>query len=88
MVIHGLVTLKLPPFWDSTPYFCPVIKEFNQDGEKAFPDKGHSKEEELRQLQRENQRLKQTVEILEPIYERMRSKKAMGILELPIKSCI
>jgi transposase len=40
------------------------IKEFNQDGEKAFPGKGHSKEEELRQLQRENQRLKETVEIL------------------------
>jgi transposase len=46
------------------------IKEFNQDGEKAFPGKGHSKEEELRQLQRENQRLKETVEIL---------KKAVGI---------
>jgi len=40
------------------------IKEFNQDGEKAFPGKGHTKEEELRQLQPENQRLKETVEIL------------------------
>ena len=46
------------------------IKEFNEEGEKAFPGKGHSKEEELRQLQRENQRLKETVEIL---------KKAVGI---------
>jgi hypothetical protein len=33
-------------------------------GEKAFPGKGHTHDEELRQLQRENQRLKETVEIL------------------------
>jgi transposase len=45
-------------------------KEFNQVGEKAFPGKGHTVDEELRQLQRENQRLKETVEIL---------KKAVGI---------
>jgi transposase len=45
-------------------------KEFNQAGEKAFPGKGHTVDEELRQLQRENQRLKETVEIL---------KKAVGI---------
>lgn len=45
-------------------------KELVQDGEKAFPGKGHVKDEELYQLQRENQRLKETVEIL---------KKAMGI---------
>lgn len=45
-------------------------KEVKQEGEKAFPGKGHLKDEELRQLQRENQRLKETVEIL---------KKAVGI---------
>lgn len=46
------------------------IKELEENGEKAFPGKGHTQDEELRQLQRENQRLKETVEIL---------KKAMGI---------
>ena len=45
-------------------------KELEQSGEKAFPGQGHGQEEELRQLQRENQRLKETVEIL---------KKAVGI---------
>lgn len=45
-------------------------KELAQQGEKAFPGKGRSPDEELRQLQRENQRLKETVEIL---------KKAVGI---------
>jgi transposase len=45
-------------------------KEVQQEGEKVFPGKGHVKDEELRQLQRENQRLKETVEIL---------KKAVGI---------
>lgn len=45
-------------------------KEQEDHGEKAFPGKGHTQDEELRQLQRENQRLKETVEIL---------KKAMGI---------
>lgn len=45
-------------------------KELEDHQEKAFPGKGHTHEEELRQLQRENQRLKETVEIL---------KKAMGI---------
>ncbi|CAA9245260.1 MAG: hypothetical protein AVDCRST_MAG56-1660 [uncultured Cytophagales bacterium] len=49
------------------------MKELKEDPEKAFPGKGYSKEEELRQLQRENQRLKETVEIL---------KKAVGILDL------
>lgn len=44
--------------------------EVEQEGEKAFPGKGHTKDEEFRQLQRENQRLKETVEIL---------KKAVGI---------
>jgi transposase len=43
--------------------------EVEQEGEKAFPGKGHVKDEELRQLQKENQRLKETVEIL---------KKAVG----------
>ena len=45
-------------------------KEAAQAGAKAFPGKGHVQDEELRQLQRENQRLKETVEIL---------KKAVGI---------
>lgn len=45
-------------------------KEAEQAGPKAFPGKGHVQDEELRQLQRENQRLKETVEIL---------KKAVGI---------
>jgi transposase len=45
-------------------------KELEHDGDKAFPGKGHSSDEELRALQRENQRLKETVEIL---------KKAVGI---------
>jgi hypothetical protein len=55
---------------------------------RFIPGKGHIHDEELRQLQRKNQRLKETVEILEPIYERMSSKKAMGVLDLPIRSCI
>jgi transposase len=46
------------------------IKELEADGQKAFPGKGNTKDEELRQLQKENQRLKDTVEIL---------KKAVGI---------
>jgi transposase len=50
-------------------------KELEEQGEKAFPGKGHTADEEMRQLQRENQRLKETVEIL---------KKAVGILDLPI----
>ena len=62
--------------------------ELEDHQEKAFPNKGHTQDEELRQLQRENQRLKETVEILEPIYDRMRSKKSMGVLDLPIRSCI
>lgn len=43
-------------------------KELAEDGEKAFPGKGHVKEEALYLLQRENQRLKETVEILKSIY--------------------
>jgi transposase len=39
-------------------------KELETFGEKAFPGKGHTNNEELGQLQRENQRLKETVEIL------------------------
>jgi transposase len=42
-----------------------------QNGEKAFPGKGKPVDEEIAYLQRENQRLKQEVEIL---------KKAIGIL--------
>jgi transposase len=53
--------------------------ELEQHQENAFPGKGKPVDEELTRLQRENQRLKQEVEIL---------KKAMGILDLPIKSCI
>ena len=45
-------------------------KELVTDGKQAFPGRGHTKDEELRQLQKENQRLKDTVEIL---------KKAVGI---------
>jgi transposase len=45
-------------------------KELEQGSEQAFPGKGHSQDEALRQLQKENQRLKETVEIL---------KKAVGI---------
>ena len=45
-------------------------KELEADGQKAFPGKGHTKDEEFRLLQKENQRLKDTVEIL---------KKAVGI---------
>lgn len=45
-------------------------KELEKSGEKAFPGTGHTHNEELRQLQRENQRLKEPVEIL---------KKAVGI---------
>jgi transposase len=51
--------------------------ELEQHQEKAFPGKGKPVDEELVRLQRENQRLKQEVEIL---------KKAMGILGLPILS--
>lgn len=43
------------------------IKELEADGQKAFPGKGNTKDEELRQLQKENQRLKDTVEIVEPM---------------------
>lgn len=39
-------------------------KELEAYEEKAFPGKGHTSNEELRQLQRENQRLKEKVEIL------------------------
>ena len=45
-------------------------KELEADGKQAFSGKGHAKDEELRQLQKENQRLKDTVEIL---------KQAVGI---------
>jgi transposase len=45
-------------------------KQLAEYGEKAFPGKGHVQNEELSQLQRENQRLQETVEIL---------KKAVGI---------
>jgi transposase len=45
-------------------------KELEESGEKAFPGKGHSSDDAMRELQRENQRLRETVEIL---------KKAVGI---------
>ncbi len=45
-------------------------KELEQAGKQAFPGKGHPPDEELCRLQRENQRLKETVDIL---------KKAVGI---------
>jgi transposase len=60
-------------------------KEIEDHQEKAFPGKGHAHEEELRQLQRENQRLKETVEIRSRCIQRSRSKKAMGIFtSLPL----
>ena len=45
-------------------------KQLAEQGEQAFPGKGHVQNEELARLQRENQRLQETVEIL---------KKAVGI---------
>ena len=45
-------------------------KQLEQNGDKAFPGKGHPHDAEMAQLQRENKRLKEEVEIL---------KKAMGI---------
>jgi transposase len=41
--------------------------ELEQHQEKAFPGTGKPVDEELTRLQRENQRLKQEVEILEPM---------------------
>jgi transposase-like protein len=41
--------------------------ELEQHEEKAFPGKGKPMDEELVQLQRENQRLRQEVEVLEPM---------------------
>ncbi len=45
-------------------------KELEQAGKQVFPGKGHPPDEALCRLQRENQRLKETVDIL---------KKAVGI---------
>ncbi len=44
--------------------------KFSELGDQGFPGKGHVQNEDLAQLQRENQRLQETVEIL---------KKAVGI---------
>lgn len=46
------------------------IKQFTHDPEKAFPGKGHVRDEELRQLKREVQQLRMERDIL---------KKAIGI---------
>ena len=46
------------------------IKQFTDDPEKAFPGKGHVRDEELRQLKREVQQLRMERDIL---------KKAIGI---------
>ena len=46
------------------------IKQFNEDPERAFPGKGHVRDEELRQLKREVEQLRQERDIL---------KKAIGI---------
>lgn len=46
------------------------IKEFAADGEHAFPGHGHPRDQELTQLRRENQLLRQERDIL---------KKAVGI---------
>lgn len=46
------------------------IKQFEEDPQRAFPGKGHVRDEELRQLQREVERLRMERDIL---------KKAIGI---------
>ncbi len=46
------------------------IKQFTDDPEKAFPGKGHVRDEELRQLKREVEQLRMERDIL---------KKAIGI---------
>ena len=46
------------------------IKQFTEDPEQAFPGKGHVRDEELRQLKREVEQLRQERDIL---------KKAIGI---------
>lgn len=40
------------------------VKQFAEQEEQAFPGKGHMQNEELARLQRENQRLQETEEIL------------------------
>lgn len=46
------------------------IKQFTDDPQRAFPGKGHVRDEELRQLKREVEQLRQERDIL---------KKAIGI---------
>lgn len=46
------------------------IKQFSDDPEGAFPGKGHVRDEEMRQLRRENEQLRMERDIL---------KKAIGI---------
>ncbi len=46
------------------------LKEFAAGGDRAFPGRGHPRDEELVRLRRENQQLRQEREIL---------KKALGI---------
>lgn len=46
------------------------IKQFSEDPERAFPGKGHARDEEVRQLRRENEQLRMERDIL---------KKAIGI---------
>ncbi len=46
------------------------VKQLDDDGERAFPGHGHARDQELAQLRRENEQLRQEREIL---------KKALGI---------
>jgi transposase len=46
------------------------VKQLEADGERAFPGHGHARDEELAQLRRENEHLRQERDML---------KKALGI---------
>ncbi len=54
--------------------------ELEQHQQNAFPGKGKPVDEELTRLQRENQRLKQEVEILEPMLHSLQVQKGNGYL--------
>jgi transposase len=56
----------------------PWKKELEDHQEKAFPGKGHTHKEELRQLQRKNQRLKETIEIRSRCSQRRQVQKSNG----------
>lgn len=52
---------------------CKWQKQLHAEGEKAFPGNGKPRDEEMAQLKKENNRLKQEVEIL---------KKVVGIFSV------